>query len=373
MRILVVEDDPRVGDILEHQLRRDGHDVRRARTGLDAGFLLRDHRPHLVFLDLMLPGVNGEEICRNLRADPDLRGTKVIGMSASSDEHAVAKFRAIVDHFVPKPFKLAEISKLVGPDPRGRVVLWSADEAWAREAERALGEAGYAVERCATPEAAGHAIGRARPLAAAVHGIPEPLRESLRKLVPIIDGEPASLAAKVPPPPAPPKAPSKVLPTLVAAAGLLAIGIAWVLWPRGTPAKPDPEIEDWRRQEERMAGSGLVFYRNTWISRSRLGEGTRVQTVDRDLEGFLAQARDGFVLSTADGTVKLRAEEILRRERKRLPYEEYWDRAPKTAEDHYQLGLWCRAQGLPEAAVREFRRALIADPAHAAARSALGR
>lgn len=373
MRILVVEDDPRVGDILEHKLRQDGHDVRRARTGLDAGFHLRSHRPHLVFLDLMLPGVNGEEICRSLRADPDLRATKVIGMSASSDEAAVARFREIVDHFVPKPFKLAEIAKLVGPEPRGRVVLFSTDAAWAQEADRALSSAGWTVESCATPEAAGLAIGRERPAAAAVHGVSDAVRESIRKIATVIDGAPGELAAKIPPPPPPARPPSHVLPAAVAALGLVAIGIAWLLWPRGTPAQADPEIAKWREQEERAAQSNLVFYRGGWVSRARLGEGTRVRTADRTLEGFLAPSRDGFVLLTAQGTVPLHAGDIVERERKRLPYEEYWDRSPKTADEHHRLGLWCRANGLPEAADREFRRALIADPGHGPSRAALGR
>jgi two-component system response regulator MprA len=71
-RILVVDDDPMVASTIERVLRPEGYDVEVALGGLAALSRAREHRPDLVVLDVMMPGVDGLEVCRQLRAEDDL-------------------------------------------------------------------------------------------------------------------------------------------------------------------------------------------------------------------------------------------------------------------------------------------------------------
>ena len=74
--IAIVDDDVYIGDMLEELLRREGYGVLRAYSGTEALMLLEDRRPDLLLLDLMLPGLNGEEVL------PHLTGMPVIVLSA---------------------------------------------------------------------------------------------------------------------------------------------------------------------------------------------------------------------------------------------------------------------------------------------------
>ncbi len=71
-RILVVDDDPMVASTIERVLRPEGYDVDIALGGLAALSRAREHRPDLVVLDVMMPGIDGLEVCRQLRAGDDL-------------------------------------------------------------------------------------------------------------------------------------------------------------------------------------------------------------------------------------------------------------------------------------------------------------
>lgn len=119
-RILVVDDQPEILKILCHRLEQEGYQTRTAKTGFEVGFLVGDFRPDLIFLDIMLPGIDGVEVTRRLRADPRTRTIKIIGMSATSDQGLIDRMRAAgIDDFMPKPFKLNEVkervTRLIGP------------------------------------------------------------------------------------------------------------------------------------------------------------------------------------------------------------------------------------------------------------------
>lgn len=77
--IAIIDDDIHIGDVLEEILRREGYDVLRAYSGTEALYLLAQHRPDLVLLDLMLPGLSGEEVLSNIQ------GVPVIILSAKVD------------------------------------------------------------------------------------------------------------------------------------------------------------------------------------------------------------------------------------------------------------------------------------------------
>ena len=102
--IAIVDDDVYIGDMLEELLRREGFGVLRAYSGTEALMLLEDRRPDLILLDLMLPGLNGEE------GLPHLTGIPVIVLSArAAVEDKVDLLRGGADDYLTKPFDTREL------------------------------------------------------------------------------------------------------------------------------------------------------------------------------------------------------------------------------------------------------------------------
>jgi two-component system alkaline phosphatase synthesis response regulator PhoP len=104
-KILIVDDEPHVLCSLGFVLRRAGYDVVLARTGTEGLAVIERQRPDVVFLDVMLPGADGHEVCRRLRAAPELAGTHVIMLTAKGEpadrQRALA---AGADDYMTKPF-----------------------------------------------------------------------------------------------------------------------------------------------------------------------------------------------------------------------------------------------------------------------------
>ena len=113
-RILIAEDEPSIVLSLEFLLREAGHEVFTATTGADALKLAQERKPDLIVLDVMLPVVNGFEVCRTLRADPDLRGTRILMLTARGREQEVARGLALgANAYITKPFGTRELMKVV--------------------------------------------------------------------------------------------------------------------------------------------------------------------------------------------------------------------------------------------------------------------
>ncbi len=108
MNILVVDDEEVLQDVLTSLLRREGYDTHSARSGEEALTILRDEEIDLVLLDLMLPGMSGMEVLKNVRRiDP---GMVVVVITAySSIEGAIEAMREGAFHYIPKPFKNEEV------------------------------------------------------------------------------------------------------------------------------------------------------------------------------------------------------------------------------------------------------------------------
>jgi two-component system OmpR family response regulator len=107
-RILIVEDEGDIADLLAAGLRFVGFDVRVARTGADALALAAGFRPQLVLLDVMLPDINGFELCRQLRREHDAAGI-VFLTARNRTEDAVAGLMIGGDDYINKPFSLEEV------------------------------------------------------------------------------------------------------------------------------------------------------------------------------------------------------------------------------------------------------------------------
>ncbi len=111
-RLLVVEDQPEIGAMLAGALRTEGFEVRLVADGREVLPLVRRWTPDLAILDLMLPGIDGFEVLRQLRAD--LGHLPVIILSARGEEaDKIRGFRLDADQYVTKPFSLVELLERV--------------------------------------------------------------------------------------------------------------------------------------------------------------------------------------------------------------------------------------------------------------------
>ena len=109
-RVLVAEDERDVAELIRYTLTREGFEVIIATNGADALRQAQEARPDLVLLDLMLPQVNGWELCRRLKQDPATRAVPVIMLTARSEEgDKVLGFELGADDYVTKPFSTREL------------------------------------------------------------------------------------------------------------------------------------------------------------------------------------------------------------------------------------------------------------------------
>lgn len=106
-QILIVEDDSALAEVLEYNLRREGYETRLAVDGQEGLRQARLSGPDLVVLDLMLPLIDGLEVCRRLRADPATRNMLVLMLTAKTEEtDEVVGFSVGTDDYVAKPFSV---------------------------------------------------------------------------------------------------------------------------------------------------------------------------------------------------------------------------------------------------------------------------
>jgi two-component system phosphate regulon response regulator PhoB len=109
-KVLVVEDETDLVRTLEYNLRQAGFEVFTATSGSEGLRLASAKNPDLVLLDLMLPDIQGTEVCRQLKADPKTRTTPVIMLTARGEEvDRVVGFEIGADDYVTKPFSVREL------------------------------------------------------------------------------------------------------------------------------------------------------------------------------------------------------------------------------------------------------------------------
>jgi len=114
-RILIVEDDRDIAELIRHYLVRAGHSADLLATGSEVLPRLEARRPDLLVLDLMLPGLHGLEICRMVRAHPDLADLPIIMVTARAQEaDRVSGLELGADDYLTKPFSPKELVARVG-------------------------------------------------------------------------------------------------------------------------------------------------------------------------------------------------------------------------------------------------------------------
>ena len=110
-RVLVVDDDVKTVELVKLYLNRDGYQVMTAHDGIEALRLAREGHPDLIVLDLMLPGIDGLEVCRTLRRDSEV---PIIMLTAMvTDEDKLTGLALGADDYVTKPFSPRELAARV--------------------------------------------------------------------------------------------------------------------------------------------------------------------------------------------------------------------------------------------------------------------
>jgi len=113
-RILIADDDPVIVRLLQVNFRLEGYDVQTASHGEEAIQKARDLRPGLILLDVMMPGVDGWEVCRRLREDPATGRIPMVFLSARAQEEDRRRGLDLgVAAYVTKPFDPGELVGLV--------------------------------------------------------------------------------------------------------------------------------------------------------------------------------------------------------------------------------------------------------------------
>jgi excisionase family DNA binding protein len=107
-KVLIVDDDEELVELLSDVFDKDGRfEIRTANNGFGAGMLVKEFRPDLVVLDVMLPDINGKEVCQRIRSDDSLESVKIICISGMVEQDKVAELKvAGANDFMHKPFNV---------------------------------------------------------------------------------------------------------------------------------------------------------------------------------------------------------------------------------------------------------------------------
>ena len=110
-RILIVDDEDEIVEMLRDLLsQQTTYDVQVARNGFEAGLAAERIRPHVILLDINLGDINGREVCKTVRMNPELQMTKVIAMSGQlTDDEGKTLLTEGFESFLKKPFTIQQV------------------------------------------------------------------------------------------------------------------------------------------------------------------------------------------------------------------------------------------------------------------------
>ena len=141
-QVLLVEDEQDVAELIRYNLTKEGYDVILSGNGNEALRLAREHRPDVPLLDIMVPQLNGWEVCRRIKKDPELAAIPVIMVSGRVEEgDKVLGFEVGADDYVTKPFSPRELIAWI------RAVLRRGRQADAKEKKASLKVGDLEIDR----------------------------------------------------------------------------------------------------------------------------------------------------------------------------------------------------------------------------------
>ncbi len=113
-KILAVDDDADILELLQYNLQKEGYDVKTANNGKKAVEVAKEFHPDLILMDIMMPGLDGVEACRQIREVPELAETFVLFLTARSEEYSeIAAFEVGADDYIMKPIKPRALSSRI--------------------------------------------------------------------------------------------------------------------------------------------------------------------------------------------------------------------------------------------------------------------
>jgi len=114
-QVLIVGDEVELVELLKDVFDRDGRfDIRTANNGFKAGMQVKEYKPDLVILDVMLPDINGKEVCQRIRSDRNLDSVKIICISGVVEQDTISELIAAgADDFMNKPFTVESLFQRV--------------------------------------------------------------------------------------------------------------------------------------------------------------------------------------------------------------------------------------------------------------------
>ncbi|ELR72764.1 Phosphate regulon transcriptional regulatory protein PhoB (SphR) [Fulvivirga imtechensis AK7] len=126
-RVLVVDDEEAILELLKYNLEKQGYEVKTALDGVRAVDIAKKFKPDLILLDIMMPRQDGVETCRQLREIPELAGTFIIFLTARAEEYSeIAAFDVGADDYITKPIKpralMSRLSALFRRDSKKKAV-----------------------------------------------------------------------------------------------------------------------------------------------------------------------------------------------------------------------------------------------------------
>ncbi len=114
IKVLIVDDEPNILLSLEFLMKKEGFIVFIARDGEEAFEIIKREKPRIVLLDIMMPKVDGYEVCKFIKQNPETQETKVVFLSAKSKEADIEKgYNTGADLYIPKPFSTRDLVKKI--------------------------------------------------------------------------------------------------------------------------------------------------------------------------------------------------------------------------------------------------------------------
>ena len=112
-KVLIVDDSELFRRICAEFLKMDGHDILTARNGKETLALVQSEHPDIVLLDIMMPGMDGYEVCREIKDDPETQDTVVIMLTALSEGERFKSYQAGADKHITKPIQSRRLRDMV--------------------------------------------------------------------------------------------------------------------------------------------------------------------------------------------------------------------------------------------------------------------
>ena len=109
-KILIVDDEEHIVELLDFNLKNSGYETFIATDGIEAVRIAKEEKPNLILLDLMIPGMDGFDVCKEIKKDKEMKNTSIIMLTAKGEElDKILGLELGADDYITKPFSVREL------------------------------------------------------------------------------------------------------------------------------------------------------------------------------------------------------------------------------------------------------------------------